>query len=48
MKPLSMRANAAVLEELAFCQTPVVFDFDGTLAPLVTDRDRAALRPETL
>jgi trehalose 6-phosphate phosphatase len=37
-----------VLDELAARQALLAFDFDGTLAPIVADRDAARVRPETL
>lgn len=40
-------AAAYVLEEVARTRTLLVFDFDGTLAPLVADRAAAAMRPST-
>jgi trehalose 6-phosphate phosphatase len=40
-------AAAHVLEELARTRTLLAFDFDGTLAPIVTDRAAAAMRPTT-
>lgn len=36
-----------VLERFAGARTLVAFDFDGTLAPIVGDADRAAMRPST-
>jgi trehalose 6-phosphate phosphatase len=36
-----------LLEELASRHALLAFDFDGTLAPIVADRDAAQLRPET-
>lgn len=38
---------AFVIEEIARTRTLLAFDFDGTLAPLVSDRSAAAMRPET-
>ncbi len=36
-----------ILKQFAQSRVLVAFDFDGTLAPLVADRERAALRPAT-
>lgn len=47
MRDLLARANRDVLEKFASSKTLVAFDFDGTLAPIVTDPDRAAMRPST-
>jgi trehalose 6-phosphate phosphatase len=41
------RACRPVLEALAGRTSLFAFDFDGTLAPIVDDRDAAAMRPET-
>lgn len=43
MSELLSPATAPVLESLAADGTLVVLDFDGTLAPIVADRDAAAL-----
>jgi trehalose 6-phosphate phosphatase len=40
-------ANGAVLSDLARVQPLLVFDFDGTLAPIVSDPTAATMRPET-
>jgi trehalose 6-phosphate phosphatase len=47
MRDLLARANRDVLETFARSRTLLAFDFDGTLAPIVTDPDRAAMRPST-
>jgi len=39
--------NQHVLAQLARSSTLIAFDFDGTLASIVADRDSAALRPST-
>lgn len=39
--------GASLLDRLARSRTLVAFDFDGTLAPIVADRDRAAMRDRT-
>jgi trehalose 6-phosphate phosphatase len=40
-------ANAGVLAQLAWSRVLLAFDLDGTLAPLVADRDQAAMRAKT-
>jgi trehalose 6-phosphate phosphatase len=40
-------AGSSLLEEVARTRTLLAFDFDGTLAPIVDDRNRAEMRPET-
>lgn len=47
MKSVLSRANREVLEQFAWSNVLLAFDFDGTLAPIVADRDLAALRPAT-
>jgi trehalose 6-phosphate phosphatase len=47
MRYLLARANRDVLEQFACSRTLLGFDYDGTLAPIVRDPDRAALRPST-
>jgi len=47
VKDLLAPQQAAVLEELARSEVCLGFDFDGTLAPIVPDPARAALRPTT-
>lgn len=44
---LLAKENAELLAQLAWSRVLLGFDFDGTLAPIVTNRDRAAMRPET-
>jgi trehalose 6-phosphate phosphatase len=39
--------NVEVLAQFAWSNALVAFDFDGTLAPIVADRDRASMRPRT-
>ena len=36
-----------VLQQFAWSNTLLALDFDGTLAPIVADRERAAMRPAT-
>jgi trehalose 6-phosphate phosphatase len=40
-------AQSKVLETLAHSKTLLAFDFDGTLSPIVRDRDAAGLRART-
>ena len=47
MKPILSHAGTEVLLSLATDRALLAFDFDGTLAPLVEDRDSAAMRVET-
>jgi trehalose 6-phosphate phosphatase len=47
MKYLLSRANAELLAELARARVLLAFDFDGTLAPIVSARTRAGMRPRT-
>ena len=47
MRDLLARVNAGVLQQLAWSRALLAFDFDGTLAPIVADRDRAAMRART-
>jgi len=47
VKPLFAREHDEVLKQLAFSRVLLAFDFDGTLAPIVADRERAALRAPT-
>jgi trehalose 6-phosphate phosphatase len=47
MKHLLSRGNRAVLRQFAWSNVLLAFDFDGTLAPIVSDPDRAAMRART-
>jgi trehalose 6-phosphate phosphatase len=47
MRHLLARSNRAVLVALARENALFAFDFDGTLAPLIPDRDNASMRPAT-
>jgi trehalose 6-phosphate phosphatase len=47
MMPLLGAANGKMLEQLAWSRVLVAFDFDGTLAPIVADRERAFMRTST-
>jgi trehalose 6-phosphate phosphatase len=47
MKYLFAEENAGLLAQLAWTRTLLGFDFDGTLAPIVSDRNSAAMRSRT-
>jgi trehalose 6-phosphate phosphatase len=47
MKWLLSREGREQLQTLAHVHALLAFDFDGTLAPIVSDRDGAAMRAET-
>lgn len=47
MKNLLSRESDNVLTQFAFSKLLLAFDFDGTLAPIVADRDAAWMRAET-
>lgn len=47
MKRILGTSNVAILSQLAWARALVAFDYDGTLAPIVEDRDRAFMRPRT-
>ncbi len=47
MKHILARANRGLLAQFAWSNVLLGFDFDGTLAPIVTDPNRAQLRPKT-
>lgn len=47
MRSVLARANRDVLEQFAWSNVLLAFDYDGTLAPIVSDRERAAMRPTT-
>jgi trehalose 6-phosphate phosphatase len=47
MRPILSRRNRPVLKRFAQTGTLLGLDFDGTLAPIVADRDRAAMRRST-
>jgi trehalose 6-phosphate phosphatase len=47
MKYILSSRNVRELKRLARGRALVAFDFDGTLAPIVTDRDHAHMRPST-
>ncbi|MCC6528521.1 MAG: trehalose-phosphatase [Polyangiaceae bacterium] len=47
MRRLLARENVELLAQLAWSRVLCAFDFDGTLAPIVTDRERAVMRART-
>lgn len=47
MQHLLAPENRSVLEAVASARALLCFDFDGTLAPIVADRDAAQIRPST-
>ena len=47
MKYLLARPNRAILLRHLAANVALVFDFDGTLAPIVRDPDAAQMRPQT-
>lgn len=44
---LLAKGNGELLAQLAWSRVLLGFDFDGTLAPIVAERDHAAMRPRT-
>jgi trehalose 6-phosphate phosphatase len=47
MRRILDRDNLDILAQLAWSRVLLGFDFDGTLAPIVADRDAAVMRSET-
>jgi trehalose 6-phosphate phosphatase len=47
MRHILARANREVLEQFAWSNVLVALDFDGTLAPIVREPDRARMRATT-
>jgi trehalose 6-phosphate phosphatase len=47
MNHILAKENLALLEQLAWSRVLLGFDFDGTLAPIVAERDAASMRPKT-
>src|SRR6185295_11415249 len=47
MRHILARLHRPLLEQFAWSQVLVAFDFDGTLAPIVADPTAAAMAPST-
>lgn len=47
MKNILAQGNREVLEQFAWSNTLIALDYDGTLAPIVEDPERAFMRPTT-
>lgn len=47
MKSILSQANREVLEQFVWSNVLLAFDYDGTLAPIVTDPERATMRQAT-
>jgi trehalose 6-phosphate phosphatase len=47
MRDILSRAHREVLQQFAWSKVLLAFDYDGTLAPIVRDPDRAAMRDLT-
>lgn len=47
MKHILSRESVDVLAQFAWSKLLLAFDFDGTLAPIVANRDEARMRPRT-
>ena len=47
MKNILSRTNREVIEQFAWSNTLLAFDYDGTLAPIVDDPEEAFMRPPT-
>lgn len=47
MKHILSRSHVELLAQLASSRVLLAFDFDGTLAPIVSERDRAVMRART-
>jgi trehalose 6-phosphate phosphatase len=47
MKNILSQANREILEQFAWSNVLLAFDYDGTLAPIVADPKRAVMRPVT-
>jgi trehalose 6-phosphate phosphatase len=47
MKALLTRTNRVLLDQLAWSNVLLAFDFDGTLAPIVANRHQAVMRGRT-
>ena len=47
MKHIFSRDGAEVLAQFVWSRVLLAFDFDGTLAPIVAERDAASMRART-
>ena len=47
MQNILSKANRELLEQFAWSNVLLAFDFDGTLAPIVDDPERACMRAKT-
>jgi trehalose 6-phosphate phosphatase len=47
MRNILARTNREILEQLSCSKVLLAFDYDGTLAPIVSDPDRAVMRSTT-
>ena len=47
MKDILSRGNREILQQFAWSNLLLAFDYDGTLAPIVRDPDKAPMRPTT-
>jgi trehalose 6-phosphate phosphatase len=47
MRGILSSGGRTVLEQFAWSNVLVAFDYDGTLAPIISDRNRASMRPKT-
>jgi trehalose 6-phosphate phosphatase len=47
MKDILSRVSRELLQQFAWSKVLLAFDYDGTLAPIVSDPDRAQMRPST-
>ena len=47
MRNILSRANREVLQQFAWSKVLLAFDYDGTLAPIVSKPERAIMRPTT-
>jgi trehalose 6-phosphate phosphatase len=47
MKYILSKSNRNILQQYAWSQVMMAFDFDGTLAPIVSEPRKARMRPQT-
>src|SRR5689334_20803650 len=47
MKSILSRGNRAILQQFAWSNVLLAFDYDGTLSPIVREPSKAVLRPST-